>query len=122
MTTTGENSPVASTPKKALSIKVFGVGGAGGNAVEQMARSGFSDATFVVLNTDSQALARSSVAERIQLGTKITRGLGAGGDPEVGRKAAESDVVALKKLCAGTDMVFIAAGLGGGTGTGASPV
>jgi cell division protein FtsZ len=119
---TGDHSSANPTVKRPLSIKVFGVGGAGGNAVEQMALSGFTDASFVVLNTDAQALASCTVPERIQLGAKLTRGLGAGGDPEVGRSAADADLPRLRALCEGVDMVFIATGLGGGTGTGASPV
>src|SRR5438045_3340169 len=98
MTTTGENTADAAAIKKRLSIRVFGVGGAGGNAVEQMAAGGFTDATFAVLNTDAQALADSSVSEKIQLGSKLTHGLGTGGDPEVGRQAAEADVAQLQEL------------------------
>lgn len=108
--------------KKTVSIKVLGVGGAGGNAVEHMAQAEFADISFAVLNTDAQALERSKVPTRFNLGTQLTRGLGAGGDPDVGRASAEADRARIQELCAGADVIFIVAGLGGGTGTGAGPV
>ncbi|MGP1606695.1 MAG: cell division protein FtsZ [Moraxella sp.] len=101
---------------------VFGVGGAGGNAVEHMVQQGVNGVTFVCANTDIQALNRLSVPNKIQLGFELTRGLGAGANPEVGRKSAEMDEEAIRNVLAGHDMVFITAGMGGGTGTGAAPV
>jgi cell division protein FtsZ len=103
-------------------IKVIGVGGAGGNAVNNMIASKLKGVEFIVANTDSQHLERSVCSYRIQLGTSITKGLGAGADPEVGRLACEESVSTIRDAVSGADMVFIAAGMGGGTGTGASPV
>jgi cell division protein FtsZ len=103
-------------------IKVFGVGGGGGNAVNTMIEQGLVGVEFIVANTDAQALTRSLAPLKLQLGQKLTKGLGAGANPEVGRKAAEEDREMLREALAGADMVFITAGLGGGTGTGASPV
>ncbi|MDO4699302.1 MAG: cell division protein FtsZ [Moraxella sp.] len=100
---------------------VFGVGGGGGNAVENMMRQGIGDVTFVVANTDVRALNELNVPNKIQL-LSVSNGLGAGGDPEVGRQAAESDEEKIRAALEGHDMVFITAGMGGGTGTGASPV
>ncbi|HEY3488501.1 MAG TPA: cell division protein FtsZ [Candidatus Deferrimicrobiaceae bacterium] len=103
-------------------IKVFGVGGGGGNAVNTMIEQGLRGVEFIVANTDAQALTRSLAPLKLQLGTKLTKGLGAGANPDVGRKAAEEDREMLREALTGADMVFITAGLGGGTGTGASPV
>ena len=103
-------------------IKVIGVGGSGGNAVNTMMSLGLEGVEFIAVNTDAQALAQSLAPTKMQIGTAITRGLGAGADPERGRKAALEDVQRIKELLAGTDMVFITAGMGGGTGTGAAPV
>ncbi len=103
-------------------IKVIGTGGGGGNAVNQMINSGVRGVEFIVMNTDRQALHKSSATYRIQLGEKLTKGLGAGSDPEVGKKAAEESRESIKKMLEGTDMVFITAGMGGGTGTGAAPI
>ena len=104
-------------------IKVIGVGGGGGNAVNHMYRQGITDVTFVVCNTDHQALAKSPVPKKIQLGVDTTEGLGAGGKPEVARLAAEESIDEIQDLLKdNTKMVFITAGMGGGTGTGASPV
>jgi cell division protein FtsZ len=103
-------------------IKVFGVGGAGGNAINNMIASKLKGVEFIAANTDSQHLERSACSYRIQLGASITKGLGAGADPEVGRLACEESVSTIRDAVIGTDMVFIAAGMGGGTGTGASPV
>ncbi|MGP8049985.1 MAG: cell division protein FtsZ [Desulfobaccales bacterium] len=103
-------------------IKVLGIGGAGGNAINDMIASQMMGVDFIAANTDAQALERSLAPVKIQLGPGVTRGLGAGGDPEVGRKAAEEEGERLKQVLQGADMVFIAAGMGGGTGTGASPV
>ncbi len=122
MSEPSENPADAPVAKRELSIKVFGVGGAGGNAVSHMAQAGFDGVTFVAMNTDAKALAGVQGAHQLALGTQLTRGLGTGGDPDRGQAAAEEDLGKLKELCTGADMVFIAAGLGGGTGTGASPV
>jgi len=103
-------------------IKVLGIGGAGGNAINDMIASQMVGVDFIAANTDAQALERSLAPVKIQLGSGVTRGLGAGGDPEIGRKAAEEEGERLKQVLQGADMVFIAAGMGGGTGTGASPV
>ncbi|HSH93027.1 MAG TPA: cell division protein FtsZ [Roseimicrobium sp.] len=105
-----------------LVVKVFGVGGAGGNAVSHLSTVGLDGVQCVAVNTDAQALAAVQGADVVHLGTRLMRGLGAGGDPTLGNAAAESDSERLKALCAGADIVFIIAGLGGGTGTGASPV
>ncbi len=104
------------------SIKVVGVGGGGGNAVEHMLASDIEGVEFVCANTDAQALERSSAPVHMRLGANLTKGLGAGADPEVGRAAAVEDRERIGELLEGTDMVFITAGMGGGTGTGASPV
>ncbi len=104
-------------------IKVIGVGGGGGNAVKHMYRQGIHDVTFVLCNTDSQALKRSDIPTQIQLGRKTTQGLGAGNDPSVAREAAMESIEEIKSLFNdGTQMVFVTAGMGGGTGTGAAPV
>ncbi|HBH34369.1 MAG TPA: cell division protein FtsZ [Psychrobacter sp.] len=101
---------------------VFGVGGGGGNAVEHMVQQGVKGVTFVCANTDKQALDRLTADNKLQLGANTNRGLGAGANPEVGREAAEQDEEAIRKLLEDSDMVFITAGMGGGTGTGAAPV
>jgi cell division protein FtsZ len=103
-------------------ITVVGVGGAGGNAVSNMVRSGLSGCEFVVCNTDAQAMRNSLAERRIQLGVGVTRGLGAGSRPEIGRIAAEEALEEIMKELEGSNMVFITAGMGGGTGTGAAPV
>ena len=103
-------------------IKVVGVGGAGGNAINRMISSGLKKVTFVAMNTDIQALQRSNAQIRLPLGRELTGGLGAGGIPEVGEKAAEESREEVKQLLSGTDMVFITAGMGGGTGTGGASV
>ncbi len=107
---------------KKFQVKVIGVGGAGGNAVEYMARQEFAGVVFTAVNTDVQALAQLTLTNKITMGAKLTRGLGAGGDPEMGRAAAEEDMEKMRALCAGADIVCVVAGLGGGTGTGAGPV
>jgi cell division protein FtsZ len=104
------------------SIKVFGVGGGGGNAVNNMISSALKGVTFVAANTDTQALNRSKAEHKLQLGDKLTRGLGAGANPEVGREATYESMEQVKELVNGCDMVFVTAGMGGGTGTGAAPV
>ena len=103
-------------------IKVIGVGGAGGNAVIHMINNDIQGADFICANTDSQALDRATGSTILKLGDNVTRGLGAGADPKVGRAAAERDRAAIEELLAGADMIFITAGMGGGTGTGAAPV
>jgi len=103
-------------------IKVVGVGGGGSNAVNRMIEQGMAGVEFIGINTDAQALLLSNAPRRVRIGDKLTRGLGAGGNPEVGQKAAEESAEELYEVLRGTDMVFIAAGLGGGTGTGAAPI
>lgn len=103
-------------------IKVIGVGGAGNNAVDRLIESGLQSADYIVVNTDNQALARSKASKRIQIGIKLTKGLGAGADPSVGKAAAEENKEALAEALKDTDLLFITAGMGGGTGTGAAPV
>ena len=103
-------------------IKVIGVGGGGQNAVNRMLDEGIQGVEFIAANTDAQALTLSKSPVRVRLGDKLTRGLGAGGDPEVGRKAAEESADELYNVLKGADMVFVTAGMGGGTGTGAAPV
>jgi cell division protein FtsZ len=103
-------------------IKVLGAGGGGGNAINDMITAGVAGVEFIAANTDAQDLDKSLADVRIQLGEKLTRGLGAGSNPEVGKEAAEEDTEKLKQLLEETDMLFITAGMGGGTGTGSSPV
>ncbi|KGQ51185.1 cell division protein FtsZ [Gallibacterium anatis] len=103
-------------------IKVIGVGGGGGNALNHMVQDEFKGVEFFSVNTDAQALRKSLAQQTIQIGAEITKGLGAGAKPEVGRQAAEEDREALRSMLEGADMVFIAAGMGGGTGTGAAPI
>jgi len=103
-------------------IKVMGVGGGGGNAVEHMAESNIDGVDFICANTDAQALANSSARTVLQIGNDITKGLGAGANPGVGREAAIEDRERIQEVIAGTDMLFITAGMGGGTGTGAAPI
>lgn len=103
-------------------IKVVGVGGAGGNAINNMISAGIENVEFIAANTDSQALAANLAPIKIQLGSKLTRGLGAGGNPEIGRKAAIEEQEVIEDALRGADLVFITAGMGGGTGTGAAPV
>jgi len=103
-------------------IKVVGVGGAGSNAVNRMIAAGLNNVEFWTCNTDAQALEHSAAKNRLQIGAKLTRGLGAGGNPQVGTKAAEESREEIAEALKGADMVFIAAGMGGGTGTGAAPI
>ena len=104
------------------SIKVIGVGGGGSNAVNRMIDAGLKGITFISVNTDKQALSGSKAETKLQIGEKLTKGLGAGANPEVGQRAAEENVEDITKFIAGSDMVFITAGMGGGTGTGAAPI
>lgn len=103
-------------------IRVIGIGGGGGNAVNTMIRSGIDNVKFVAANTDLQALSTSLAPQKLQVGAKLTRGLGAGANPEIGRKAAMEDSARIAEAIQDADMLFITAGLGGGTGTGAAPV
>jgi cell division protein FtsZ len=104
------------------SLRVIGLGGAGGNAVNRMISAGLRGVEFIAANTDSQALSQSQAPHKIQMGTQLTRGLGSGGNPDIGRKAAEETAEEIGNLIRGSDMVFITCGMGGGTGTGAAPM
>ncbi len=107
---------------RVVKIKVIGVGGAGNNVINRMIESGVEGVEFVVVNTDKQDLNKSICKNKIQIGEKLTGGMGAGSKPEVGQKSAEESRAAISKILEGTDMVFITAGMGGGTGTGAAPI
>ena len=108
--------------EKVVSIKVIGVGGAGNNVVNRMIAAGVGGVEFVVVNTDKQDLNKSNCRNKIQIGEKLTGGMGAGSKPEIGQKSAEESKAAISKILEGTDMVFITAGMGGGTGTGAAHI
>ncbi|HDQ70843.1 MAG TPA: cell division protein FtsZ, partial [Chloroflexi bacterium] len=113
----------SSSPTESFAqIRVVGVGGGGSNAVNRMIAEGLSGVDFIAVNTDAQALMLSDAPTRVRVGDKLTRGLGVGGNAELGQKAAEESVEELQKVLEGSDMVFVTAGMGGGTGTGASPV
>ena len=103
-------------------IKVVGCGGGGSNAVNRMIEANIENVEFIAMNTDLQALGKSVAANRIAIGQKITQGLGCGGDPSIGEKAAEEDKEAITNILRGAHMVFVTAGMGGGTGTGSAPV
>ena len=103
-------------------IKVVGCGGGGNNAVNRMINEGLGEVDFISINTDKQALMQSNATHKIQIGEKLTKGLGAGANPEIGEKAAEESKEEIMAALKGADMVFITAGMGGGTGTGATPV
>src|SRR5436853_338846 len=109
-------------PISGASIKVVGIGGGGGNAINRMIEAGIQGVQFLVANTDLQSLKASQASVKIQIGEKLTRGLGVGGDPEKGRQSALEDTEKIIEALEGADMVFITAGLGGGTGTGAGPI
>ena len=111
-----------STFKQSALIKVCGIGGGGGNAVTRMIEAGLGGVEFIAINTDVQDLRRSAATTRLQIGSEVTGGLGAGAKPDVGRRAAEEDREAIEQALRGTDMVFLTTGLGGGTGTGATPI
>lgn len=121
-TTEGSPSDFPIVPSSVAQIKVIGVGGGGGNAVNRMVDSGVSGIDFWSINTDAQALTHAKSLKRLQIGQKITRGLGAGGNPAIGQKAAEESRDEIAQALQGADLVFITAGMGGGTGTGAAPV
>ncbi|MEQ1758257.1 MAG: cell division protein FtsZ [Vicinamibacterales bacterium] len=108
--------------RRGAKIKVVGVGGGGGNAVNRMVTCGLSGVEFIVANTDVQALDHNKAALKLQIGTKLTKGLGAGADPNIGRQAALEDTDSIIQALSGADMIFVTTGLGGGTGTGAAPV
>ncbi len=112
----------ASQTESFAQIRVVGVGGGGSNAINRMIAEGLTGIDFIAINTDAQALMLSNAPKRVRIGDKLTRGLGVGGDPELGLKAAEESADELSQVLEGSDMVFITAGMGGGTGTGASPV
>ena len=103
-------------------LKVVGVGGGGCNAIESMILRGLDGVEYVGINTDAQVLENNQATHKIQVGTAITRGLGAGADPNIGRKAVEEDREKIAEILAGSDMVFVTAGMGGGTGTGGAPI
>jgi len=103
-------------------IKVIGVGGGGSNAINRMIEANLKGVEFISVNTDSQALALSKAEKKIQVGGKLTKGLGAGADPEIGMKAAEESEDEIVRALQGADMVFVTAGMGGGTGTGGAPI
>ncbi|MBQ9728769.1 MAG: cell division protein FtsZ [Clostridia bacterium] len=115
-------TPSANNLSGVAKIKVIGVGGAGNNAVDRLIESGLKCAEYIVVNTDNQALARSKAVNRIQIGVQLTKGLGAGADPAVGKAAAEENKDRIQEVLKDTDLLFIAAGMGGGTGTGAAPI
>ena len=110
------------TQSQSAVIKVIGVGGGGGNAVEHMVNENLDGVDFICANTDAQALKNSSAKSTVQIGTNITKGLGAGANPEIGREAALEDRERIQELLEGSDMIFITAGMGGGTGTGGAPI
>jgi cell division protein FtsZ len=118
----GSSTAGGIVPSQSARIEVIGVGGGGSNAVNRMIASDLQGVGYRVLNTDAQALLQSASQKRIQLGQKLTRGLGAGGNPVIGQKAAEESRAELQESLQGADLVFIAAGMGGGTGTGAAPI
>ena len=111
-----------SLQERVVKIKVIGVGGAGNNVINRMIESGVDGVEFIAVNTDKQDLNKSVCKNKIQIGEKLTNGMGAGSKPEIGKKSAEESRAAIAKILEGTDMVFITAGMGGGTGTGAAPI
>lgn len=120
--TEGQYPQISSFKPRIANIKVIGIGGAGCNAIERMMDDSFNDVEFIAINTDSQALAQSRVKNKILVGEKITKGRGAGANPDIGKKAVEQNLDEVKKCVEGADLVFIAAGMGRGTGTGAAPI
>ena len=122
MTTSSIKMFLDEPPITGARIKVIGVGGGGSNAVNRMIDAGIKGVEFIVANTDQQALNHSKAGMKIQLGSDLTRGLGAGSNPQMGRDAALADTQKLLDVLEGSDMVFVTAGMGGGTGTGAAPI
>ncbi|MFT4812405.1 MAG: cell division protein FtsZ, partial [Marinoscillum sp.] len=118
----GDMFELADDPQQNAVIKVIGVGGGGGNAVQHMVVNNIEGVEFICANTDSQALRKVEARSVIQLGVAVTKGLGAGANPEVGRQAAMEDRDRIAEAISGADMIFITAGMGGGTGTGGAPV
>jgi cell division protein FtsZ len=116
------SAPATASPRKSISIKIIGVGGAGLAVLDELIRSGLAADGFAAVNTDAASLAATAAPEKLQLETRLLRGLGSGGDPDRGRTAAQENLPRLKSLCEGLDVIFIIAGLGGGAGTGISPV
>jgi len=121
-TMSGKRTATRDFVENMAKIKVIGLGGGGSNAVDRMIEMGLQGVEFIAVNTDTQALMHSKAPLKLRIGERLTRGLGSGGDPEIGRKAAEESLEELREVVKGADMVFITAGMGGGTGTGASPV
>jgi len=115
-------APRRAPAEKKVRIKVVGIGGAGVNAIDRLVLDGFDEVSLLAVNTDAQALASSVVTEKLQIGENLTNGLGAGGDPQVGRFAAMEDMEQIRDFVEGYDLIFVAAGMGGGTGTGAGPI
>ena len=113
---------MADTADKVVKIKVIGVGGAGNNVINRMIASDVKGVEFVAVNTDKQDLEKSKCKNKVQIGEKLTGGMGAGSKPEIGKKSAEESRAGISKILEGTDMVFITAGMGGGTGTGGAPI
>lgn len=111
-----------SLAEQKANLKMIGVGGAGGNAVNRMIQAGMTGVDFIVINTDAQDLDNNAAENKIQIGKNLTKGLGAGARSEIGKDAMEADMEVVKSMLEGSDMVFITAGMGGGTGTGAAPV
>src|SRR4029078_4602430 len=116
------NEPVFNGFENFAAIKVVGVGGGGTNAVNRMIIEGLRGVDFIAVNTDAQALIHSQAQAKIRIGDKLTRGLGAGGDPDRGMKSAEETADEIREAVKGADMVFVTAGMGGGTGSGAAPI
>src|ERR1044072_8893095 len=113
---------LAPDARRGAKIKVIGVGGGGSNAVNRMVEVGLGGVEFIVANTDMQALDHNQAGMKVQIGSKLTKGLGAGADPNIGRQAALEDTDTIIQALSGADMIFVTTGLGGGTGTGAAPV
>src|SRR6185503_6058532 len=122
MSNSGIKMFIDEPPITGARIKVIGVGGGGGNAVNRMIQAGIKGIEFIVANTDVQAMRASSAPTKLQIGGKLTKGLGAGANPEIGKQAALEDTDRILEALSGADMIFITTGMGGGTGTGAAPI